>query len=188
TIDNTQYTVYKRDFVIQHNEDFTSSLDEIVTVMCYFDASGISVTSDIRTVNLAKANLGITSIKEEFSPVTLSVQVDDATPGSSVNVGQKLSFTLTVGSEFSKLFLKEVKFNNGKIEADEMYQSFKILENGCKSTIKGKDVWIAHPTHPDGDNRVVLFEVKAFLFTKAAVLKTIFTTKVCLTSDNTCDA
>ncbi|XP_041355502.1 uncharacterized protein LOC121373118 [Gigantopelta aegis] len=188
TIGDTQYTVYKRDFVIQHNEDFTSSLDEIVTAMCYFDASGISVTSDISTVSLAKANLGSTSIKEEFSPVTLSLQVDDAIPGNSVNVGQKLSFTLTVGSEFSELFLKEVKLDNGKPEADDMYQSFKILENGCKSTTKGKDVWIAHPTHPDGDNQVVLFEVKAFVFTKATVLKAIFTTKVCATSDSSCDA
>ncbi|XP_041379063.1 uncharacterized protein LOC121391534 [Gigantopelta aegis] len=187
TIDNTEYIVYKRDFVIQHNEDFTSSLDEIVTALCYFDASGISVTSDIRTVNLAKVNLGSTSIKEEFSPVTLSLQVDDAIPGNSVNVGQKLSFTLTVGSEFGKLLLKEVKFDNGEPEADATYQSFKLLENECRSKAKGKDVWIALPTHPDDDNRVVLFEIKAFVFTKATNLKTIFTPKVCVTSDSTCD-
>ncbi|XP_041362570.1 EGF-like domain-containing protein 2 isoform X2 [Gigantopelta aegis] len=178
-------TKYTRDVLVLYNQDYVSSLDEVLTVECTVDENNNVFSYGIDTNALDKSHLTNSKAANELQPVSIEVMVDGIplTAGNSVNVGQTLSFTLSVGSGLSTLLLYGVRIDNAM---DSDNQFLDLLENGCKSVTRGSDIWVSLPQDVDGPNKVK-FEVKVFVFTKSSTLKVTFTTRVCASvSDALC--
>ncbi|XP_041355443.1 EGF-like domain-containing protein 2 [Gigantopelta aegis] len=180
--DGTGQITFKRYFYVGYNTVYSSYLDEIVTAICTINGNQ-QITSSIEMKSLAKDELLATDTTDEHLPVSLSVDAagSSVSQGATVDVGQTLSFTFSVDVSFNAMLLDGVKIENGKPSSDEDFQSFTLLENGCRVENAHSDIWLGLPS-ASGSTRTVVFEFKAFIFTKSAMLKVIFSIKVCLDS------
>ncbi|XP_041356159.1 uncharacterized protein LOC121373550 [Gigantopelta aegis] len=174
---------FKRDFYVGYNTDYSSSLDEILTAVCEIDKENQQITSSIEMKSLAKDELLDSDTTDKHLPVSLSIEAagSSLSQGATVDVGQILAFTFSVDPTFNAMLLDGVKIENGKPSSDEDFQSFILLENGCRVGNAHSDIWLGLPS-ASGSTRTVVFEFKAFIFTKSAMLKVIFSIKVCLDS------
>ncbi|XP_041355256.1 EGF-like domain-containing protein 1 isoform X1 [Gigantopelta aegis] len=171
---------FKRVFYVGYNTDYSSSLDEILTAVCEIDKENQQVTSSIEMKSLAKDELLDSDTTDELLPVSLNIEAAGSplSQGATVDVGQTLSFTFSVDSTFNAMLLDGVKIENGKLSSDADFQSFTLLDTGCRVGSTHSDIWV---DLPKGANPLIVdFEFKAFIFTKSTMLKVIFSIKVCL--------